>query len=328
MRSVLIIQTAFIGDVILATALVEQIQMEYPDVKIDFLLKKQWASLLKNNPHITQVYKLDKSKKKDLLRCIREVRKQKYDYVINCHRHFSSGFITTFSGARKKIGFKKNPWSFFWTKRYDHIMSKNGSPHETERNFALVSSFCKKPIQKPKLYPSEEDYEIVKTDKRFITISPASVWFTKEWPKDKWIELIKKLPEDIEVYLLGGKNDFDLCEGIKKECSGHVVHNKAGEYNFLLSAALKENAIMNYANDSAPLHIASAMNAPITGIFCSTSPAFGFGPVSDESCIMEYDGQLACRPCGSHGKKVCPEGHFKCVEIDVQKVAETTLIKL
>jgi heptosyltransferase-2 len=69
---------------------------------------------------------------------------------------------------------------------------------------------------------------------------------------------------------------------------------------------------MNYVNDSAPMHFASAVNAPVTAIYCSTIPAFGYGPLSDNSNIVETHEQLSCRPCGLHGYKACPQGHFKC----------------
>jgi heptosyltransferase-2 len=69
---------------------------------------------------------------------------------------------------------------------------------------------------------------------------------------------------------------------------------------------------MNFVNDSAPMHFASAVNAPTTAIFCSTIPKFGFGPLSDQSFVVETNEALSCRPCGLHGKKACPEGHFKC----------------
>jgi heptosyltransferase-2 len=73
-----------------------------------------------------------------------------------------------------------------------------------------------------------------------------------------------------------------------------------------------EKAAMNYTNDSAPVHIASAVNAPVTEIFCSTVPGFGYTPLSDHARIVETREKLACRPCGIHGRKECPEGHFKC----------------
>jgi len=60
------------------------------------------------------------------------------------------------------------------------------------------------------------------------------------------------------------------------------------------------------------MHIASAMNAPVTVIFCSPIPAFGFGPLSEKSNIIQTIVKLECRPCGLHGYKKCPQGHFKC----------------
>ena len=77
---------------------------------------------------------------------------------------------------------------------------------------------------------------------------------------------------------------------------------------------------MTYTNDSAPMHFASAVNAPVSAIYCSTVPSFGFGPLSDQHFVFETDKDLDCRPCGLHGKKQCPEGHFNCSEIDFKKI--------
>jgi heptosyltransferase-2 len=99
------------------------------------------------------------------------------------------------------------------------------------------------------------------------------------------------------------------------------VCNLAGSLSFLETAALMEKASMNYVNDSAPLHIASAMNAPVRAVFCSTVPRFGFYPVSDDARSIEISYPLYCRPCGLHGFKACPEGHFRCArDIDIQQM--------
>ena len=83
---------------------------------------------------------------------------------------------------------------------------------------------------------------------------------------------------------------------------------------FLASAALQKGAVLNYVNDSAPMHFASAVNAPVVAIYCSTVPDFGYGPLSDTSFIIETKQSLSCRPCGLHGKKQCPLKHFNCAE--------------
>jgi heptosyltransferase-2 len=98
----------------------------------------------------------------------------------------------------------------------------------------------------------------------------------------------------------------------------------AGQLSLLQSAALMSRAKRNFVNDSGPLHLCSAMNAPVTAVFCSTLPSFGFGPLSVDSSIVETKEKLSCRPCGLHGKKVCPEGHFKCGNgIDANELLNT-----
>jgi heptosyltransferase-2 len=86
----------------------------------------------------------------------------------------------------------------------------------------------------------------------------------------------------------------------------------AGRLSFLASAALQKRAVLNYVNDSAPMHFASAVNAPVAAIYCSTIPAFGYGPLSDTQFIVETLEPLPCKPCGLHGKRACPQGHFNC----------------
>jgi heptosyltransferase-2 len=228
------------------------------------------------------------------------------------------------SGAKQKIGFDKNPLSIFFTRRVAHEISAKGHLHETERDLQLISALTDDDLStRPRLYPPSDAYSKVKTDEAYVCIAPASVWFTKQWPSVYWIQLIDLIGDRNIVYLLGSKQDRDLCEAIRNNVKAKRVINKAGEHSLLESAALMQKAVMNYVNDSAPLHLASAMNAPVTAIFCSTVPAFGFGPLSDKSFIAETYHKLECRPCGLHGYRQCPLGHFRCSEIDVRKVVHS-----
>lgn len=174
-------------------------------------------------------------------------------------------------------------------------------------------------VFKPKLYPPAADVEKMKDYKtdNYVCMAPASVWFTKQLPKEKWIELCDRLA-DKTVYLLGAPGDVGLCEEIKKGSKNKNINVLAGKITFLESCALMKDAEMNYVNDSAPLHLASSVNAPTTAFFCSTVPKFGFGPLSDQSKIIEVS-NLTCRPCGLHGYRTCPQGHFKCgTEIKIE----------
>jgi ADP-heptose:LPS heptosyltransferase len=320
----LIIQTAFLGDAILATSIAEKLHLSYPASRFDFMLRKGNEGIFENHPFIKNIYLLDKkSKLKSLFSILKQVRQAKYDYIINLHRFGSSGFITWLSGSKEKIGFDKNPFSFCYTITIKHEIG-NGK-HEIERNHALIAAFTdEKPVM-PKLYPSESNIglpEKISTG-NYICIAPASVWFTKQFPKEKWIELINGLRET-DVFLLGAENDFALCEGIRSgiaENRGRVI-NLAGKLSMLQTAALMKKAKMNFVNDSAPLHIASAVDAPVKAVFCSTVPAFGFGPLSGNSEIIETREKLNCRPCGLHGYKQCPQGHFKCAwTIDLKNIS-------
>lgn len=257
---------------------------------------------------------------------IRFIRSEKYDYVINAQRFFTTGLMTVLSGAKHTIGFDKNPLSSFFSEKIKHEIATSGNAtHEVERNLKLIEKITGPGFVRPRLYPSDKDFQkVVRTD-QYICIAPASVWFTKQFPANKWIELINKLPERYSILLIGSKGDISLCEEIAQKNFSKKVEILAGQLTFLESAALMKNAKMNFVNDSAPLHFASAVNAPVTAIYCSTVTAFGFGPLSDVSYVAEIDSKLYCRPCGLHGYKKCPEGHFKCSEVDVNKLIGTSL---
>lgn len=317
----LIIQTAFIGDVILATPIIEKLNFLYPESQIDFLLRKGNEGLFDYHPYIEKLYVWDKGKGKykNLLKIIGKIRKHKYDYVINLQRFAATGFVTFLSKANNKIGFDKNPFSKTFTKVIPHQI--NNGKHETIRNLELIKHFTNDSIFLPQLHPSWVEFDKMQSFKNdpYICIAPASVWFTKQFPKEKWIELIKLLNDKYKIYLIGGKTDANLCDEIIKKSQVKRIDNMAGRLTFLETSALIKNSEMNYVNDSAPMHIASAVNAATTAVFCSTIPEFGFGPLGDSSRIVQAKEKLNCRPCGLHGKSACPEGHFNCAySIDIK----------
>jgi ADP-heptose:LPS heptosyltransferase len=326
LKKILIIQTASIGDVILVASLLEKLHQFYPDAQIDVLVKDGNQQLFKGHPYLHQLFVWVKKehKYKNLLALIAEIRAQKYDYVVNVQRFASSGVLTMFSGAKRKIGFRKNPLSLFFSKSFEHhISSKLGSPHELERNHQLIRDITDSEIAPTRLYPSQHDDAFVSGYKTvsFVCIAPTSLWFTKQFPVERWIELIKILPDDYTIYLLGAKNDNDICQRMIREAGRANMMSLCGKLTLLESAALMKDAQMNYVNDSAPLHLACAVNAPVTAVFCSTVPEFGFGPRTPNSKVVQIEEQLSCRPCGLHGHNSCPEKHFKCAySISLEKM--------
>jgi heptosyltransferase-2 len=314
-HKILIIQTAFIGDAILASSLIETWKKKHPNSIVDLLIRKGNESLFDNNPNLNELIIWNKKQHKytNLFQLISKIRKTKYDAVFNIQRFFAMGLLTAFSAAKVKVGYQSNPLSFLFT--HSIPFSTDENYHEIERNAHLIKPFCDQKALRPKLYPSVLDFNKTSKYKRgnYVCMAPTSVWYTKQWPKENWVSLINKLPATTSaIYLLGAPNDFEACEEIRKTSNNERVSNLAGKLFFLESAALMKDARMNYVNDSAPMHIASSVNAPITAIYCSTIPAFGFGPLSDNSVIIESEENLSCRPCGLHGKKECPEGHFNC----------------
>ncbi|MBI5373530.1 MAG: glycosyltransferase family 9 protein [Sphingobacteriales bacterium] len=329
MRKFLVIQTAFIGDVVLATAIIEKLHAHYPAAKIDFMLRKGNEGLLEGHPFISGLLVWDKRKNKisNLLKLTAAVRRTGYDAVINVQRFAATGFLTAFSNAGMKIGFNKNPFSFLFTHRVKHIIGNAEHPlHEVERNQLLIRQLTDATPARPRLYPSpgaERNVSGLKV-KPYIVVAPASVWFTKQYPAAKWISFLDKIPHSIPVYLVGGPGDSAMAGQISAGSAHPSIHNVCGQYNFLESAALQRDALMNYVNDSAPMHFASAVNAPVTAVYCSTLPSFGFGPLSDRQFIVQAEEKLSCRPCGLHGKKACPESHFHCAyKIREEQLLET-----
>ncbi len=317
LKKFLIIQTAFTGDVILATSVAEKLHSHFPDAIIHFVLRKGNEGLLANHPFISKVYVWDKKQGKysQLLNIAKQLRAEKYDRVINLQRFASSGLLTALSGGKEKVGFDKNPLSLLFTKKVKHELDGR---HEVERNIETVSDIADNQLQRPVLYPTQADFDKVAglVTKPYVVFAPASVWFTKQLPKEQWVKLGKQLAAKYAIAFIGGPGDASLCNEIQSEIGSGVI--LAGKLSYLESAALIKGAVMSYVNDSAPLHMASAVNASVTAFFCSTVPKFGFGPLSDNSKVVEIQEDLYCRPCGLHGYKACPQGHFRCAyDIDI-----------
>jgi heptosyltransferase-2 len=322
MSKFLIIQTAFIGDVVLATAVAEKLHSYYPESTIHFLVRNGNESLLLDHPFISKVWVWDKqnSKLNNLLQIATSIRKEQYTHVINLHRFASSGLITLLSGAKNKIGFDKNPLSFCYSLKGKHIISEpySATPvHEVARNQSLIAEWTDSEYALPKLYPSANDYQIISQYQSapYVCICPSSVWFTKQFPLQKWQSLVNEIPPNYHIYILGGKTDQQIGEEIINHTTHPLVTNLSGQLSMLQSAALMQGAVMNYVNDSAPLHFTSAMLTPVTAVYCSTVPAFGFGPLIPQGRVVEVSERLACRPCGLHGHRSCPQQHFNCAHL-------------
>lgn len=332
---ILIIQTAFIGDVILATSLIEFIAQKFPNANIDFFLRKGNESIVETNPKINKVYVWNKSDGKytSLIRHLFQIRAERYDYVLNIQRFFNSGFLTAFSGAKKKIGFDKNPLSFLFHHKIKHKIPHeiNGRfLHEVQRNASLTAplfqnfSLPNKEELPLKIYFTDTDTQKVEKETaskdKYFVLAPSSVWYTKQWHANKWKELISRLDSQGHIYLIGAPTDLEYTNALF-DIENKSITNLCGKLSLRQSALLMKNAHRVFVNDSAPLHLASSVNANISAIFCSTVPDFGYTPISNNSQTFSLTPRLECMPCGLHGKKSCPKEHFNCSnEINTEEV--------
>src|SRR5690606_34472323 len=133
------------------------------------------------------------------------------------------------------------------------------------------------------------------------TLFRSSVWFTKRYPKEKFLNLLKILGErNVSVFLIGGKNDMELGEYLYDNSGKDRLFNLIGKLSLLESAELIRRSKLLVTNDSAPLHIGNAMGTDVIAIYGATIPGFGFYPYRDNDVVFETNG-LPCRPCSIHG---------------------------
>ncbi len=318
---ILIIQTAFIGDVVLTLPLLQVLRRNFPKAKIDFMLIPKTAELLKNHPDVDEIIIFDKKGKDSgfcgLVRMARIISDKKHDIAFIPHRSFRSALLPFLAGIRVRVGFDKSAFRFLYTHtvKYEKI-------HEIERNLSLLKPFGIDHDLKefPNIFPSDEDKRYVDEilsgiNSKIIGVAPGSVWATKRWLKERFAQLSNLLTIDgYAIALIGGAEDFELCEEVKKMSNSDRVFNFCGKLSLLQSAELIRRCLLLITNDSAPMHIAVGMRTPVVAIFGSTVPEFGFYPYGDKDKIVQVE-NLYCKPCGIHGKRICPEGHFKCMRL-------------
>ena len=310
---------------------IQLLKRSLPLAQIDVVVNAGSANILKNHPAISNIITYDKrgadSGFKGMRSLARSLKEQKYELAIVPHRSIRSALLVVLSGIPRRVGFDKSAGWFLFTDsvRYEKSM------HEVERNISLLASIGIRQDSKeyPELFPSEEDKKTVAQflsehdlhSSQFIVVAPGTVWNTKRWPEEYFINLTKKITEsDLAVALVGGISDTELCERIKNACASSKVINSAGKLNFLQSAELIRKSKLLVSNDSAPMHLAVAMRTPVVAVFGATIPGFGFAPYGKFDRVIETLG-LDCRPCAIHGGDSCPVKTFYCMKnISAEKV--------
>lgn len=335
----LVIQTSFIGDVILTTPLIRELAQRGP---VDVITTKAGASILRSDPNIRNVFVFDKRGEhagaKGFIAFAQHVKSRartRYSAAYLAQGSLRSAALAIAAGADRRVGFNTSSGKLLYTDK----VAYQPTWHHAERLLSLFSGHTDRPDalrSRPHLFPTAADVEMVtslldeaglglgqkftgeheqSSSLPFIALAPGSVWATKRWPF--YSELTGLIPIETGIAIIGGPEDQDLASEIaetlrRERGTAARILNAAGKLSLLGSAELIRRARAIVTNDSSPQHLASAMGTPTVTLFGPTVPAFGFGPLAPESAVVQNP-ELECRPCDRHGPRKCPLGHWKCM---------------
>ncbi|OFY86291.1 MAG: glycosyl transferase [Bacteroidetes bacterium RIFCSPLOWO2_12_FULL_35_15] len=314
LKKILIIRFSSIGDIVLTTPVIRCIKEQKPEIEIHYLTKKSFKGILENNPYLTKIHILEKNVKD----VISELKKEKFDFVIDLHNNLRSSRIKINLGkpssSFKKLNFKK--WILVNFK-----INKMPALHIVDRYMQTVEKLGINNDNKGLDYfiPEKDEIQITSLpsvhQKGYIGFVIGAKHFTKQLPTEKIISICKKINQPI--ILLGGKEDIAKAYEIEKAI-GTNIYNACGKYNLNQSASLIKHAKKIITHDTGLMHIAAAFKKEIISVWGNTVPAFGFTPyLADLNSKMVEVKNLSCRPCSKIGYDKCPKGHFKCmVDID------------
>ena len=305
---ILVVRFSSIGDIVLTTPVVRMLKKQL-NAQVHYLTKSSYVSLLKNNPYIDSVYQIDNS----ISEVIADLKKEKYDYVIDLHSNLRTQILKFRLGMPAKSFNKLNIEKFMLT---NFKLDKMPKIHIVDRYLETVKHLgVKNDNQGLDFFLSANDkLDISIFPKNYIVFVIGGQHATKILPNEKIISIIKKVNKP--VLLIGGPEDAHRGEDIAKACN--KVVNTCGKYSILHSASLVQQATMVITHDTGMMHIAAAFNKKIYSVWGNTVPEFGMYPYleSEQSKRIEVKG-LNCRPCSKIGYDKCPKGHFRCMqEID------------
>lgn len=329
---ILIVQTSFLGDTILSTPVIEGIKTLYPDAELWMMTTPLSSPLVKHDPLLTGVISFDKRGKAKGIKGLRAmtatIKAMGFDRVYSLHRSIRTSVMLALAGIPQRFGFSNAKGRFL----YHRTFRRNPDVHDVLRNLAILEEEADISTLKAdmRLFPPPDDLisdEIKKSipEGPFALMVPGSAWKTKMWHFEGYRKVAEALiAKGLSVVVAGGPDEAEACQLTSE---GIPVLNLAGKTSIGEMVWITKRAKVVICNDSMALHMASALKVPNVAIFCSTIPAFGFGPWKNRAIVVEKE--LHCRPCGRHGKRECPEGTEACMrEItpeQVLKAVETLL---
>ena len=313
---ILIIHTAFIGDIVLSTPLIQKLKDLYPKSKIDYLTLPTNQSVLYNNPNLNEIILYDKKEKdkgiKGFLKVLKILKQKKYDYAVIPHRFIKSILLAKLAKIPDIVGFDVATGSSLLDKKVHYDMKK----HEVERLLNLVEYEGEKiPVR---IYPAKENFVKIekmlknsgytgKKEQKLILVAPGSQRPKKMWPIEKYREIIERLKKNKNYFIgiTGSKSEKELPLNFEKDKN---VIDFRGEISLVEFGALISKADVVVGNDSSPIHIASGFEKPfVIGIFGPGKRSLGFFPWTEKSNVIEdnefYENNIVTIPKKQHEYK-------------------------
>lgn len=323
MDKILIIQTAFLGDVILTAPLIKALYEGLNKPEITIITTPQGKEILTANPCLSEIIPYDKKKSMKgpagFLKIAGRIRKRGFDLAVLPHRSLRSASLAFLGKIKQRIGFDASTGSFLLTEK---VVYQRGL-HEVERNLELARKLGISGGEwRPELFVSQRteekatqffSQEGLSPAELIVGLNPGSIWATKRWLPEGFARVGDMMAERLggQVILFGSPEDIPLVNQIAGAMKNKPVI-AAGKTGLADLASFFKRCHLFITNDSGPMHIAAAVSTPVVGIFGATTPSLGFSPYSPHSVVVEIK-DLACRPCGSHGGKHCPDRSFACM---------------
>ncbi len=326
---ILVVQTGFLGDVVLTTPLLQVLRQRFPEAEVTLLVTPAAAPLMAHHPAVDRV-EIDDKRGADrglrgMLALGRRLRRRRYALALAAHKSWRTGALLLLAGIPRRVGFAGAPAASLYTERVPRPLAL----HDCERLLQLMRPFgALGTTPQPSLALDQEACRQAHallaparaTGRPLAGICPGSVWRTKRWPASAYAELVRRLEAaGYACVLLGSPDERELTRLVHERADGRGLDLGGATDLTVLAAVLAEMSVV-VSNDSAPMHLATAVGVPQVAIFCATVPEQGYGPRSEHAQIAQTD--LECRPCGRHGAERCPRGTDDCMElIRVEDVA-------
>lgn len=344
MAQQLVIQTAFPGDLFLSIPLLKQLRVYFPDDEIALMCRKGMKDIYlheKLADHCFEVDKKEVSKNKSILN---DIKAQDWQRVICPHESYRSAFLVRSLKVREEaVGFKKYWNAPFFTRRvrknyflpdalrqlsllaavspqFEQVYEGAGLERFNNRSDRFAVTYQKECL--PEWASMRLKTPMPSRDRQTVFLAPGSVWPTKRWTLDGYVDLAKALVRrGDEAVLVGSPAEAELCETIQSQVP--EARNTAGKTNLMELVDLLTTGHALVCNDSGAMHAAAVAGLPTVAIFGPTTLDLGFRPWQSRATVVQVD--LNCRPCGKHGGKKCPIGTHQCMK-DI--TAETVLKEL